>query len=480
MRIVVVEDETKPRDGLIHLIGKLDPAYCVVGQARNGREGKEIIAQLAPDLVITDIKMPEMDGLDMIRALRGEGCAATFVILSGYAEFEYAKQGIVLGVRDYLLKPVSPRDIEELLKKVAGGRTTFSIAPPQPLPLAGGVLLLYYFSTPAPRPQKVLIPLLHRCAERARGAGSTLVEHPDDASCLFHVACPLSLEEFVPVLEGEMSMIRDHLLRLGVSCSACAISTGGDPHALLPPLRALLKWSMLVRPLTVIHAGLTSRTACMQPEYPVTIEGRVLEALRAGDPVLIESTIRDFRTFCCAPGYSPPRLEEIAFRFLFTVANLIKEIDYARFRSIVKRNLFQRIEGFRSGPELCDIIDDFIFCATSGAASNPVDAYSVPVRQALNYIRTGYRGIVSLDESAGRIGITPEYLSSLFLKETGTHFTSFVIECRINEAKRLLAAGNARVFEIAEAVGIADPRYFCRVFKKHTGLTPREYAHLHT
>lgn len=478
MRIVVVEDETKPRDGLIHLIGRLDPSYCVVGQARNGREGREIIEQLAPDLVITDIKMPEMDGLDMIRALRGEGSAATFVILSGYAEFEYAKQGIALGVRDYLLKPISPRDIEGMLKKVAGG-TTFSPSPPQPLPLPGGVLLLYYFSKAAPRAQKVLIPLLQRCAERARGAGSTLVERPDDATCLFHVACPLSLEEFVPVLEREMSMMREHLLHVGVSCSACAIPPGGDPHALLRPLRALLKWSMRVEPLMVIHAGLISRTPCTQPEYPVTIEGRVLEALRAGDPVLIESTIRDFRTFCLAPAHAPPRLEEIAFRFCFTVANLIKELDYVRFRSIVEKDLLTRIEEFRSGPELCDIIDDLISCAARGVASKPVDAYSVPVRQALNYVRTGYRGTISLDEAAVRIGITPEYLSSLFLKETGTHFTSFVIECRINEAKRLLAAGNARVFEIAEAVGISDPRYFCRVFKKHTGLTPREYAHLH-
>jgi two-component system response regulator YesN len=479
VRIVVVEDETKPRYGLVHLLGRLDPSYCVVGQARNGREGKEIIEQLAPDLVITDIKMPEMDGLDMIRALRSEGCAATFVILSGYAEFEYAKQGIVLGVRDYLLKPVSPQDIQELLKKVAGGGTTFSPAPPQPLQLAGGVLLLFYFNKTAPSSRKVLTLLVQRCAERARGAGCTLVEHPDDASYLFHVGCPLPLEELVSILEGEMSLMREQLLHVGMSCAACAIPPGGDPHALLPPLRALLKWSMLVEPLIVIHAGMTSRTPCTQPEYPVTIEGRVLEALRAGDPVLIESTIREFRTFCLAPTYSPPRLEEIAFRFLFTVANFIKEIDYVRFRSVVSRNLLQRIEGFRSGPELSDIIDDFLSCATSGVAPHPVDAYSVPVRQTLNYIRTGYRGKISLDEAAVRIGITPEYLSSLFLKETGTHFTSFVIECRINEAKRLLAAGNARVFEIAEAVGISDPRYFCRVFKKQTGLSPREYAHLH-
>jgi two-component system response regulator YesN len=237
---------------------------------------------------------------------------------------------------------------------------------------------------------------------------------------------------------------------------------------------------MLIEPLIVIHAGLTSRTPCTQPEYPVMIEGRVLEALRAGDPARIESTIREFRTFCLAPAQAPPRLEEIAFRFFFTVANLIKEIDYARFRSIVEKNLLTRIEGFRSGPELCDIIDDFISCAAGGAASYAVAAYSVPVRQALNYVRTGYRGIISLDEAAARIGITPEYLSSLFLKETGIHFTSFVIECRINEARRLLVAGNTRVFEIAEAVGISDPRYFCRVFKKHTGLTPREYAHLHS
>jgi len=479
VRIVVVEDESKPREGLVRLIGRLDPSYCVVGQARNGREGRAIIEQLSPELVITDIKMPEMDGLDMIRSLRSEGCAATFVILSGYAEFEYAKQGIVLGVRDYLLKPISPNDIEELLKKIAGGGTAFSAIPALPVPLAGGVLLLFHFSHSSHGAQKLLPPLVRRCAERAQAAGPSLLERPDDSSFLFHVACPLSLEEFVHLLENELGMMREHLLDAGVSCSACAFPQGGDPHTLFPQLRASLKWSMIMEPLSVIDAGRIARTPCAQPEYPATIEGRVLDALRAGDPGLIESAIKEFRSFCLARPYSPPRLEEVAFRFFFSITNLVKEIDYLRFRSIVEKNLLQRIEGFRSAQELSEIIDEFVSCATKGIPSSSIDAHSLSIRQALNYIRTGYRGRISLEEAAERIGITPEYLSSLFLKETGTHFSAFVVEHRINEAKRLLAAGNARIFEIAEAVGISDPQYFCRVFKKHTGLSPREYAHLH-
>jgi two-component system response regulator YesN len=236
---------------------------------------------------------------------------------------------------------------------------------------------------------------------------------------------------------------------------------------------------MIVEPLTVIGASRIARTPCTLPEYPATIEGSVLDALRAGDAGHIESAFKEFRAFCLTPGYAPPRLEEISFRFFFTVANLIKEIDYLRFQSIVRSNLLQRIEGFRSARELGDILDEFASCATKGVSHDLADAHSLPIRQALNYIRTGYRGRISLEEAAMRIGMTPEYLSSLFLKETGTHFSTSVVQCRISEAKRLLATGNTRIFEIAEAVGISDPQYFCRVFKKHTGLTPREYMHLH-
>ena len=117
-KIIIVEDEFRIRNGLSTLINKLDMGCKVIGEAENGFEGLKMISDMEPEVVITDIKMPKMDGLSMIRQAKEMGASCDFVILSGYAEFEYAQQGIQLGVMDYLLKPASVSDVKELLNKL--------------------------------------------------------------------------------------------------------------------------------------------------------------------------------------------------------------------------------------------------------------------------------------------------------------------------------------------------------------------------
>ena len=97
-KIIIVEDEFRIRNGLSTLINKLDMGCKVIGEAENGFEGLKMISDMEPEVVITDIKMPKMDGLSMIRQAKEMGASCDFIILSGYAEFEYAQQGIQLGV----------------------------------------------------------------------------------------------------------------------------------------------------------------------------------------------------------------------------------------------------------------------------------------------------------------------------------------------------------------------------------------------
>ena len=118
MRIVVIEDEIRIREGLSRLVGKLDPDYEVVGEAENGKEGLKLIQETMPDVIFTDIRMPEMDGLEMLAAAYKSGCKAKSIILTAYSEFDYAKQAIRLGVREYLLKPLVVKDISETLHRV--------------------------------------------------------------------------------------------------------------------------------------------------------------------------------------------------------------------------------------------------------------------------------------------------------------------------------------------------------------------------
>ncbi|WP_313152632.1 response regulator transcription factor [Lacrimispora sp.] len=116
--IIIVEDEFRIRRGLSNLVNKVDMGCKVIGEAENGFEGLKMIRDLECDIVITDIRMPKMDGLEMIEKAKKMGAVCSFVILSGYADFEYARRGMHLGVKEYLLKPVMISDVKELLLKL--------------------------------------------------------------------------------------------------------------------------------------------------------------------------------------------------------------------------------------------------------------------------------------------------------------------------------------------------------------------------
>lgn len=117
MRIVIIEDEVQIREGLKNAITNLTK-HEVAGTAVDGNKGKALIKQEKPDLIITDIRMPVMDGLTMLKDLQNEGMQFKAILLTGYSEFEYAREAIKLGVVDYLLKPVDINNLVATLNKV--------------------------------------------------------------------------------------------------------------------------------------------------------------------------------------------------------------------------------------------------------------------------------------------------------------------------------------------------------------------------
>jgi len=118
MRMIVVEDEQRSREGLCRLLSALPGNHQLVGQASNGVAALDMILQLKPDVVFTDIKMPIMDGITLISSARSYNVKTEFVITSAYADFEFARQGISLDVADYLIKPVTQEDALRVLKHV--------------------------------------------------------------------------------------------------------------------------------------------------------------------------------------------------------------------------------------------------------------------------------------------------------------------------------------------------------------------------
>lgn len=133
MKIIVAEDEQRMRQGLVRQLERLGEEYEVIAQASNGQMALDLILKMKPDVAFMDIKMPFLDGLSVIRAVRSHGIDTQFVVVSAYADFELAQQSISLDVAGYLLKPPTSEEIEEVLKKIQlklEGKQKFMIGGP--------------------------------------------------------------------------------------------------------------------------------------------------------------------------------------------------------------------------------------------------------------------------------------------------------------------------------------------------------------
>lgn len=117
-RVIVIEDETMVRRGIVLTTDWAALSCVVVGEAANGEEGLEIAGRLTPDIIVTDVKMPRMDGVEMISRLRASGSRTKFIILTAHSDFKYAQSALKLGVSDYLLKPLKDGDLELAVRKL--------------------------------------------------------------------------------------------------------------------------------------------------------------------------------------------------------------------------------------------------------------------------------------------------------------------------------------------------------------------------
>ena len=121
-RVLLVDDEEDIRVGISRKMDWEGLGFTLVGEAENGREALELAEVLSPDVVLTDIKMPFLDGLELCRILSGRLPASRFVIFSGFDEFQYAKQAIQMNVFEYILKPISAEELSGVLRKLQIGR----------------------------------------------------------------------------------------------------------------------------------------------------------------------------------------------------------------------------------------------------------------------------------------------------------------------------------------------------------------------
>jgi len=504
MKIVVVEDELKILDGIISLINSFGGEFELRGKARNGKEGISVVLREKPDIVITDITMPILNGLEMIKEINRNNFKGKFIILSGYADFKYAQEAIKLGSVDYLLKPVTKEDLYNSLVKV---KMMFENEAKQISPTNYSTEELF---------QKIISTSVESSAEffeelKNRIAGDTkpgLLMIKGDIrftqqnldkikkyikyglTHLDHYICVKSnhAEIFVlienkrnvnlikllnEILERTVSEVREN-----IAFSYCDIDDIDKLNKAIQKVQDNINWSLSIKKPTVIHEELINSIKCDPFIYPREIEQAILNKINNKRIKEVENDLKDFIRYLNEKIYSYSDIREALVTLTVSVLYAIRRANYGIYENIEQLDLLRWV-GTRlfisSYPNLImNILMEF-----DRYDKNILHCNNLVINKALRIIDNEYKSDISLEDIARRLKVTPEYLSSLFIREIGVKFTTYCTEKRMEHAKALLQNDkNLKIYEVAEACGYSDVKYFCKVFKKHTGLSPSQYIHL--
>lgn len=480
-RALIVEDERLMREYLASRLSEIHPDWVAAETASDGIEAVEKLDRARFDAVITDIRMPGMDGLELARYIRREHAGTDVIILSGYDEFQYAREAVRLSVFDYLLKPLNDGELSAALSglTVRAARRHGREAGPSGLlaralggdaaalaELHGGVGERLGLMALAPSAQMVL----DGCGGLAReiftevseslgplcvlgGSGETYAVCPAREAALLTTACENKLRHFcathpqwrlcaayAPIGESASKTVKVLRRRLRVALATAADQPVGE---LMYMQRRLLDW------LDGLSKLACKAAAAGEPIPPGTLLAPLADYLGGLEPGAAESSV----LLLLMEGFSD-RPEEVAR---------------------VCRDIKEKTDGW-NGP--CGWFSEAWRRLAGGegvAAANPA-APSALSQQALEYLRGHYREPISLSQVAEALHVSAAYLSDLFHRETGESYSRCLLRLRMEDAAfRLKTDPAARVYEIGEAVGFPSSKHFAHVFRNYYRMTPKEY-----
>jgi two-component system response regulator YesN len=506
MKIVVVEDEVRTRMGIVKLISELDAAYVLSGEAGNGLDGVNVIERTQPDLVITDIKMPDMDGLEMIKAVKDGGSPAKFIILSGYAEFDYAKKAMAYGIRDYLLKPVTAEDIAEALLRNAGEiaseKAVRTVSADRRLS-CGKILEEMILSNNVVL-EDSLDYLQKSCGMDIHGAFSAVLLNlggygGNDREELLRLFGE-EIKKFeagtetirLDVLNEAVAIVpfrgnppdgylqNDLLRRLHARgyCNAImgviAFQGLGKLKDTLDLIRQQMSWTIVFGEDVLVSYYKVQNIKTKELAYPQNLERNAVSAVFSSNIARLRQCCEEFLALWRRDLYLPQAVLGAFVRFASSIINSVKETDGDLYGSINHTGVIRRMARAISWAELRGAMEELV-AAVANKLGKDARLYSLVVKKALNLINESYTGEITLEGLAARLNVTQEYLCALFSREVGRNFSCYLKELRIRKAKELLQNSDLKIYEVAVRVGYSNPKYFCRVFKEVTGLSAGAY-----
>lgn len=525
LRVVLADDENKVILLMQKLIDWEALGYEIVGTANDGLRAIELVGEKQPDLLITDVRMPGCDGIELIQRAKALQPRLRFIVVSGYRKFEYAQNALKYGVEDYLLKPLKQEELTAILLRLKEK-------------MGQEAALEFQLKKSGEHQQEQLVDALMRAAERGTpfpGAARAGEEYGFRFSPGMFFAAVVRVD--VPGAEdyqdGYRILLRHALEIVRRECGEMA-----EDHA-----AALHKAGVAVLLRVGIYQAVEV-TQCFtkirkeienQRDLFWNIQATVCLGSRRDAPEQAAESMREAlwlsRDRLCRPqSWRDAAVEkpDLACRYqmdaarkkgLQTAAECLDEDRFAReieeswrelrsqpalngqmvedwFRQVIEASLYGMGQsGEAEAPPAEELEERFWRCPDAAAVyrlcrqGNQAAIRRLkeekalremrPITEARNYIQQHYREALRLEDVSSAVGFNATYFSTLFKKETGQNFMDYLTELRISKAKELLCGEELSVQDVAEQVGYRDLKYFSRLFKKLTGVSPSDYKKLY-
>lgn len=510
MKVLVVDDEYFAREGMKRTVDWLSLRCTLCGEAENAIEAIEISKALKPDIIITDINMPGMNGIDMAQSIKVFLPECKFIITTGYDEFEYAKGAIKLSAVDFLLKPV---DEKELIEAVIKAREEIKSLKEEKAITREKLLLdsmrgkyfdrtnmISMLNNHGINFEKIIIVNVENDCYRAmmeKGEQEKLYLQSRIMKNIIYKKLPAtcyvvechedklaividesfyskeSLEKFLLEIKKEIRIKLAITVTMGVS----NINLIEDIKRAYEESKEALSYKLYLGKDKIIYYDEIIKEQGQVNSIIIDEQKDINLLIRARDKRKLENKLRQlyFKTF------KENKIEEyvirqISIEIVLGVISLLKEYNIPLSKIFEKEfDIYKQAAKVNTIDEFYNMVYSFILKAMDAMREVNIEAKETGIEKAVEYIKAHYTENISLNDVAKYAYLSESYLSRKMKKVLGVGFSEYITRLRIEKALKLLKDPKAKVIDVALQVGYPDYRYFSHTFKKYTGYSPSEF-----
>lgn len=501
-RLLIIDDELMLREGIKILIPWNEYGFEITSDASDGREGLKKVLELLPDLVLIDIKMPGMSGIDLIKAAREQGFKGKFIILTGHSDFDFAKSAISLGVKAYLLKPIDEDELINIVNDIVKE-------------LDAKKEMDAFLNTSELTAKKELLRKLLTCQCNRKELEKEIKQYGLDFCYPTYCVAILSPKIKKNYIEGYFNMevqaypkeIIGDLEKVYLENKLVLIGKGYSYEQFEEILKQYKEKVQNVRGdgvfITIGHnvanwwdIYFSYECAKMLSNYQFLLEGKEIINIHMvegvdmiGDNETFESQIVDFievgdtnkirNIIEKKKEYYQSRLlneSDIKVKIVHSLNKIHSKLEKSyESKKECMGNFDYILKTIKDSYTLDEIMDGVLsyFLGISEVVKSA--STDIVVKRMISYMEKNYEKDLKLESLSKVFNYNSAYLGKIFKKYTGDSFNNTLDIIRINNAKRLLTETDLKVYQVSEKVGYSNIDYFYSKFKKYVGISPKEF-----